>query len=257
MSGETIIVNRDGAVLQLGFNRPERKNAITAAMYQVLADQLNAAAQDASIRAVLIHGSEGVFTAGNDLEDFMMNPPSGDNSSVFQFLQAISVFPKPLVAAVTGVAVGVGMTMLMHCDLVYAADSAKLSVPFAQLGLCPEAGSSYLLPFIAGYQKAAEKLLLGEAFGAEEALAIGLVNKVLLATELMAFANQQAQKLAALPSSSMRVTKQLMKSGMTAIIHAKMAEEGVHFKAMLKAPEAREAFTAFAQKRKPDFAQFG
>jgi enoyl-CoA hydratase/carnithine racemase len=156
-----------GPVLHLGFNRPERKNSITAAMYQTLADSLNHAASDDGVRVVLIHGSEQMFSAGNDLEDFLKNPPHGDSSPVFQFLMAISAFPKPLVAAVAGVAVGVGVTMLMHCDLVYVADNAKLSVPFAQLGLCPEAASSYLLPMIAGYQKAAEKLLLGEPFGAQ------------------------------------------------------------------------------------------
>jgi enoyl-CoA hydratase/carnithine racemase len=253
---DLITTAQHGAVLHLGFNRPERKNSITAAMYQTLADALNSAATDNGIRVVLIHGSEHMFSAGNDLEDFLKNPPHGDQSPVFQFLLAISAFPKPLVAAVAGVAVGVGVTMLMHCDLVYVADNAKLSVPFAQLGLCPEAASSYLLPMIAGYQKAAEKLLLGEPFSAQECVDMGLANRVLAAAEVLAFADAQAQKMAALPAASLRVTKQLMKSGMKEVIAQRMQEESLQFRAMLAAPEAREAFTAFMQKRKPDFAQF-
>jgi enoyl-CoA hydratase/carnithine racemase len=253
---DLITKTQDGAILHLGFNRPERKNAISGAMYQTLADALSEAATNDSIRVVLLHGNDAMFTAGNDLEDFLKNPPHGDKSPVFQFLMAISTFPKPLVAAVAGVAVGVGVTMLMHCDLVYVADNAKLSVPFAQLGLCPEAASSFLLPFIAGYQRAAEKFMLGEPFSAQECADMGLANKVLPVAELMAFANAQASKMAALPASSLRVTKQLMKSGMKDVITARMQEESVQFRAMLSAPEAREAFTAFMQKRKPDFAQF-
>jgi enoyl-CoA hydratase/carnithine racemase len=247
-----ITKKQDGAILHLGFNRPERKNAITGDMYQTLADALTSAATEDSVRVVLLHGQDTMFTAGNDLK----KPPHGDKSPVFQFLMAISTFPKPLIAAVAGVAVGVGVTMLMHCDLVYVADNAKLSVPFAQLGLCPEAASSFLLPFIAGYQRAAEKLLLGEPFSAQECADIGLANKVLPVAELMAFANTQASKMAALPASSLRATKQLMKSGMKEVIATRMHEESLQFRTMLSAPEAREAFTAFMQKRKPDFAQF-
>jgi enoyl-CoA hydratase/carnithine racemase len=253
---EHITTSHQGAVLHLGFNRPERKNAITGDMYQVLADTLNAAASDPAIRVVLLHGSDAMFSAGNDLEDFLKKPPHGDSSPVIQFLNAVSCFPKPLVAAVSGIAVGVGVTMLMHCDLVYVSDNAKLSVPFAQLGLCPEAASSYLLPFIAGYQKAAEKLMLGEPFDGQECVNIGLANRVLPVAELMAFADQQAQKMAALPSSSLRATKALMKSGMKDIIANRMMEESLQFRKMLASPEAREAFTAFMQKRKPDFTQF-
>jgi enoyl-CoA hydratase/carnithine racemase len=251
-----ITKKQDGAILYLGFNRPERKNAISGDMYQMLADSLNHAAADDAVRVVLLHGNETTFTAGNDLEDFLKKPPHGDKSPVFQFLQAVSTFPKPLIAAVSGVAVGVGVTMLMHCDLVYVADNAKLSVPFAQLGLCPEAASSFLLPFITGYQRAAEKFLLGEPFGAQECADMGLANKVLPVAELLAFAAAQATKLTVLPASSLRATKQLMKSGMKDVIAARMQEESVLFRAMLSAPEAREAFTAFMQKRKPDFVQF-
>jgi enoyl-CoA hydratase/carnithine racemase len=161
-----------------------------------------------------------------------------------------------VVAAVAGNAVGIGTTLLMHCDLVYAADNAKFSMPFVQLGLCPEFGSSLLLTQIAGYPRAAEKLMLGEAFGAQEALEMGLISKVLPVAELRAFAEGQAAKLVALPASSIRVTKELMKAARKAPVSDAIAAENTHFGAMLSAPEAKEAFMAFFQKRKPDFTQF-
>ena len=246
---------RDGA-LRIGFARPDRKNAITAAMYAAMADALEDAAADNAVRAVLIHGRQELFTAGNDLQDFLANPPQGGDSPVFRFLQALSTAEKPLVAAVAGPAVGVGTTMLLHCDLVYAADNARLSMPFAQLGLCPEAASSLLLPATAGWQRAAEKLLLGEAFGAQEAMEMGIVNRVLPAGELFGFVDGQLAKLVALPAASLRATKRLMKSGLRTVVAQRMTEEGDQFRAMLGSPEAREAFTAFLQKRKPDFTQF-
>ena len=258
MNGMTtdILVERADAVLTITFNRPGRKNAITAAMYQTMADALVEAQGDASVRAILIRGSAGIFSAGNDLEDFMKSPPVGETPPVFQFLRAISAAEKPVVAAVAGPAVGIGTTMLLHCDLVYAADTASFSLPFTQLGLCPEAASSLLLQRIAGYQGAAEKLLLGEAFDAAEAHRLGFVNRVLPAGEVDAFAAAQAAKLAALPASSLRVTKSLMKHASQQELQTQMTEEAVHFGKMLLAPEAREAFKAFFEKRKPDFRQF-
>ncbi|KAI3599872.1 Enoyl-CoA hydratase [Cupriavidus necator H850] len=247
-------------ILTIEFDRIDKKNAITAAMYQAMADALRAAETDRNVRAILLRGKPEIFTAGNDLEDFMQRPPSaGDGAEqapVFQFLYQISHATKPIVAAVSGAAVGVGTTMLLHCDLVYASDTAKLSLPFVQLGLCPEAASSLLLPRLAGYQRAAEKLLLGEAFSAQEALEIGLVTRVLPVAELHDFALQQARKLAALPASSLRETKRLMKAGDAAAVEKQMAEEGAVFRKMLVAPEAKEAFAAFFQKRKPDFTKF-
>jgi enoyl-CoA hydratase/carnithine racemase len=243
-------------VLTITLNRAEKKNAITSAMYQTMADALVEAQADPQIRAVLIRGSTGIFSAGNDLEDFMKQPPVGENAPVFQFLRAISSAEKPLVASVAGAAVGVGTTLLLHCDLVYAADTATFSLPFSQLGLCPEAASSLLLQRVAGYQGAAEKLMLGEPFDAKEAQRMGFVNRLLPAAEVDAFALQQAQKLAALPASSLRVTKQLMKRAAQHEIQTQMTEEAVHFAKMLLAPEAREAFKAFFEKRKPDFRQF-
>jgi enoyl-CoA hydratase/carnithine racemase len=243
-------------VLTLTFDRLDRKNAITAAMYQTLADALVAAETDPAIRVIVLAGHESVFTAGNDLEDFMKHPPKDESAPVHQFLKAISTATKPLIASVSGAAVGVGTTMLLHCDLVYASETAKLSMPFAQLGLCPEAASSLLLPQLAGYHRAADKLLFGEPFDANEARELGLVNRVLPAGELDAFVRTQARKLTLLPPASLRATKRLMKEGATPQIAERMSVEGKQFGEMLRAPEAREAFTAFFEKRRPDFSKF-
>jgi enoyl-CoA hydratase/carnithine racemase len=256
-----ILTTKANGILTIEFNRPERKNAITAAMYQTMADALDDADQDPAVRAVLITGKPEIFTAGNDLDDFLKNsaPIPGapaDDRPVFQFMRALSGCGKPVVAAISGAAIGIGTTMLMHCDLVYAADNARFSLPFSQLGLCPEFASSLLLPQLAGHPRAAEKLLLGEAFPAQEAFEMGLVSKVLPAAELRAFAGQQAAKLVALPGASVRATKALMKRPRLDAIKDTMAVENEKFGAMLQGPEAKEAFTAFFEKRKPDFSKF-
>ena len=252
-----ILVERSAeGVMTIAFNRPEKKNAITSAMYAAMSDAFDEAHNDAGVRAILVRGSGGIFSAGNDLEDFMKAPPTSDDAPVMRFLRTISAASKPVVAAVDGAAVGIGTTMLLHCDLVYAADSAVFSLPFTQLALCPEAASSLLLPRLAGYQLAAEKLLLGEPFDAQEAYRSGIVNRLLPAGEVDGFAMGQALKLAALPASSLRVTKALMKHAGDAEVSERIREEVVHFGKMLLAPEAREAMTAFFQKRKPDFRQF-
>lgn len=256
-----ILTSKADGILTIEFNRPERKNAITAVMYQAMADALTAAEGDADVRAILITGKPEIFTAGNDLDDFMKNsaPVPGvpaESRPVFQFMRALSGSTKPVVAAVSGAAVGIGTTLLMHCDLVYAADNAKFSMPFAQLGLCPEFASSLLLPQLAGYPRAAEKLLLGESFLAEEALQMGLVSKVLPLAEMLPYAQKQAAKLVALPAASIRTTKALMKRARTGAINETMTVENERFGAMLLAGEAKEAFTAFFEKRKPDFSKF-
>jgi enoyl-CoA hydratase/carnithine racemase len=254
-----ILSSKANGVLTLEFNRPERKNAITAAMYQTMADAITDAEADVAVRAILIVGKAEIFTAGNDLEDFMKNAPTSgaiEDRPVYKFMMALSGATKPVVAAVAGAAVGIGTTLLMHCDLVYAADNAKFSMPFVQLGLCPEFASSLLLTQVAGYPRAAEKLMLGEAFLAQEALEMGLVSKVLPVAELRAFAEGQAAKLVALPASSIRATKQLMKAARQAPVTDAIAAENKYFGAMLAAPEAKEAFMAFFEKRKPDFTKF-
>lgn len=251
-----ILTNKSKGILTIEFNRPEKKNAITVAMYQTMADALKEADADTEVRAILFCGKPEIFTAGNDLGDFMKNPPKSSDSPVSQFMYSLSHVAKPVVAAVSGAAVGIGTTMLLHCDLVYAADNATFSMPFSQLGLCPEFSSSILLPQLAGYHRAAEKLMLGEPFPAQEAFEMGLVNKVLPLADLPAFAQEQTAKLVALPASSIRISKRLMKDNQAATIEAKMVEESKYFAEMLSAPEAREAFMAFFQKRTPDFKQF-
>lgn len=252
-----IQTSKANGILTIEFNRPEKKNAITAAMYQMMADAIKDAEGDNAVRAILITGKPEIFTAGNDLEDFLKNssPEVGDRP-VAQFMRALSTTSKPVVAAVAGAAVGIGTTLLMHCDLVYAADNAKFSMPFTQLGLCPEFASSMLFPRLVGYQRAAEKLMLGEAFNAQEAYDMGLVSKVVPVAELADFAHGQAAKLALLPASSLRTTKRLMKGEQADAIQARMLEENKHFGEMLGSKEAKEAFTAFFEKRKPDFTKF-
>jgi enoyl-CoA hydratase/carnithine racemase len=251
-----VLISKANGILTITFNRPDKKNAITVAMYQTIADALKDAECDAGVRAILFTGKSEIFTAGNDLDDFLKNPPQSTKSPVYQFIQNLSHATKPVIAAVSGLAVGIGTTLLLHCDFVYAADNAKFSMPFAKLGLCPEFASSLLLPQIVGYQRAAEKLMLGEAFSAQEAYAMGFVNKVLPPAEVLAFAQAQATKLVALPTSSLRATKRLMKGKQIAAIEAKIKEESVLFSEMLLSKEAKEAFTAFFEKRKPDFTKF-
>jgi enoyl-CoA hydratase/carnithine racemase len=257
-SGDTmdILTRKENGICTIEFNRPDKKNAITAAMYQLMADALKDAESDGGVRAIVISGKPEIFTAGNDLEDFIRNPPANNDAPVIQFMMALSHAAKPVIAAVAGAAVGIGTTMLGHCDLVYAAENAKFSLPFTQLGLCPEFSSSLLFPQILGYQRAAEKFMLGEAFSAQEAYEMGLVSKVVPLDQLAAFAQVQAAKLAALPASSLRITKRLMKSSQAAAVDAKIQEELTHFIAMLSSPEAKEAFTAFFERRKPDFTRF-
>lgn len=250
-----ILIHAEAGVTTLTFNRLERKNAITAAMYAALADTLEAAAADASVRVVVFQGHETVFSAGNDINDFLQQPPAQEDAPVFRFLRAIATFPKPLLAAVCGPAVGIGTTLLLHCDLVYAGDNAAFSMPFVNLGLCPEAASSLLVPQLLGYHRAAEALLLGEPFMAEAALEVGLVNRVVPPTEANALAQSVARKLAAKSLASLVETKRLMRLGQTDAVLRQMREEGASFGRMLREPAAREAFTAFMERRSPDFSR--
>jgi enoyl-CoA hydratase/carnithine racemase len=250
-----ILVHTESGVTTLTFNRPDKKNSITSAMYAALADAMQAAAADASVRCVVFQGHESVFSAGNDIGDFLNKPPATGESPVFRFLHGIAQFSKPVIAAVCGPAVGIGTTLLLHCDLVYAGDNAAFSMPFVNLGLCPEAASSLLVPQMMGYHRAAEALLLGEPFMAEAALEVGLVNRVLPPMEAAGYAQSVARKLAAKPMSALLETKRLMKKGQTQQVLATMTEEGASFGRMLREPAAREAFGAFMERRKPDFSK--
>jgi len=250
-----ILTHTDAGVMTITFNRLEKKNSITSAMYAAMADAVTQAAADPAVRVVVFQGHESIFSAGNDIGDFLNQPPSTQESPVFRFLRSIATFEKPLLAAVAGPAVGIGTTLLFHCDLVYAGDNAAFSMPFVNLGLCPEAASSWLVPRMFGYHRAAEALLMGEAFFAEAALEVGLVNRVVPPTEVNGYAQAQARKLAAKPLTSLIATKRLMKGGDQQAVLQKMDEEGQSFGRMLREPAAKEAFGAFMEKRKPDFSK--
>ena len=253
-----ILVHTEAGVATITFNRADKKNSITEAMYAAMADALAAAEQDAAVRCVVFQGDMVIFSAGNDIADFLQQVQAGSPASgerpVWRFLRTIAAFPKPIVAAVCGPAVGIGTTLLLHCDLVYAGDNAAFSLPFVNLGLCPEAASSLLLPQMLGHHRAAEALLLGEPFMAEAALEVGLVNRVVPPAECNALAQAQARKLAAKPLAALMETKRLMKAGQAPQVQARMQEEGASFARLMTGPAAREAFTAFMEKRRPDFS---
>ncbi len=241
--------------------RPEKKNALTIAMYQAMADALRAAAADKAVRAVLISGQPGIFTSGNDIEDFMARPPGQGGSDamdspVFQFMRALLDCDKPVVVAVTGAAIGIGTTMLLHCDLVYMSDEARLAMPFVALGLVPEFASSLLMPQLLGNARAAEKLLLGDPFTPEQAVEAGLVNAVLPATEVLNHARRVAERFNQLPPGAVQGAKRLLRGPQREQVLAAVRREGELFAQRLRSPEAMEAFQAFFQKRKPDFSAF-
>jgi enoyl-CoA hydratase/carnithine racemase len=236
--------------------RPEKKNAITVDMYAAMAAALHAATAEPTVRAVLITGQPGIFTSGNDLEDFMQRPRQGMDSPVFQFMKALLGCEKPVVAAVTGAAIGIGTTMLLHCDFVYVSDEARLAMPFVSLGLVPEFASSRVVPRLMGHARAAEKLLLGEPFTAEQAVDCGIANAVLPAGEVVAHARRIAERFNNLPPSAVREAKKLMRRADQAEVLQTIAAEGEIFGQRLSSPEAKEAFSAFFQKRKPDFSSF-
>lgn len=251
---QDILIDTAERVMTITFNRVDKKNSFTAAMYAAMADALTQAQPDDGVRAVVIQGHESVFSAGNDIADFLKAPPVSPDVPVFRFLRAISTFSKPVVAAVCGPAVGIGTTMLFHCDLVYAGDNAMFSMPFVNLGVCPEAASSLLAPQRMGHGRAAEALLLGDPFTAEAALEMGLISRIVPPTEANALARHQALRLASKPLQPLLMTKRLMKQGQAALVATHMAEEGTIFGRLLGEPAAREAFGAFLEKRRPDFS---
>jgi enoyl-CoA hydratase/carnithine racemase len=253
----TIQTETAQGIARIQIARPERKNAITAALYAALAEALSAAEAEASVHAILLHGQPDVFTAGNDVEEFLRNPPQGADAPVVRFMSALSGAVKPVVVAVNGAAVGIGATLLLHCDLVYCADDSRFSFPFVNLGLCAEFGSSLLLPLAAGYRRAAEKLLLGDPLSAEEALEMGLVNRILPPGEVLEHARRQCERLCRLPPESVRQTKRLMKAPWRAAVDKAIADENEVLYRLVVSPHAHEAFAAFVERRKPDFSKLG
>ena len=240
---------RDGHILHITLARPEKKNALTSAMYEALIELLRQADADADIRVVTIEGSGGSFCAGNDIGDFLAGARDMHNAPAFRFIKTIAACNTPIVAAVEGVAVGVGATMLLHCDLAFATPDATFRMPFVDLGIIPEAAASLLVPQLAGMKKAAEWLLLGDAFDAAEAARCGLINAVIDADALVAHAHAQARRLAAKPPMALAATRRLMRGDRAAVL-ARIDEESGHFAAALASPEARAAFAAFLDKGK-------
>jgi enoyl-CoA hydratase/carnithine racemase len=236
--------------------RPEKKNALTRDMYQAMADAIGAAVAQPAVRALLITGQPGIFTSGNDLDDFVARPPQDENSPVFRFMQALVDCDKPVVAAVTGAAIGIGTTMLLHCDLVYVSDEARLAMPFVGLGLVPEFASSLLLPQRIGNARAAERLLLGDPFTGADAVDCGIANAVLPAGEVLNHARRMAERFNAMPPGAVQDAKRLIRQPQREAIRAAITAEAEVFGRRLRSPEAREAFQAFFEKRRPDFSKF-
>lgn len=243
-------------IIIMRLNRADKKNALTGEMYTGICDGLDKLESDSNLRVGVITGTQDCFTAGNDLVDFLNNAAINSASPVGRFLRTIPYLTKPLVAAVNGPTVGVGTTMLMHCDLVYAAPDAQFQMPFASLGLCPEAGSSLLIPQLVGYRKAAELLMLCELFDAQAAKTMGIVNEVVNADQYQAHAIAKARQLAKLPPVSIRTTKKLLRKANADQLKSIMKMEEDYFMEMLQGAEAKEAFSAFLEKRKPDFSKF-
>src|SRR3954451_9808351 len=252
---DEIITERAGSILRVQLNRPTKRNAMTSSMYVALADIFNDAGKDDRTRAVLWHGAGDSFSAGNDVEDFLRNPPGSGESPQARLMTALIDFEKPLIAAVQGAAIGGGTTMLTHCDFVYAGESARFQMPFINLAVVPEFGSSYSLPARAGHVRAAELILLGLPFDATRAAELGLVTQVISDKDVLARAIETAGKLAAKPARALQASKRLMKKPFREQIKAAMKAENEEFSAQVRSEDAKEAFTAFLEKRKPDFTK--
>src|SRR5215468_2174827 len=248
-----IITERSGNILRIQLNRPAQKNAMTSAMYITLADLLNGAAKDDQIRVVLWHGAGDSFSAGNDIQDFLKNPPGSGESPQARLIQALINFDKPIVVAVQGAAIGGGTTMLTHCDFLFAGESAKFQMPFVNLALVPEFGSSYSVPARIGYLRAAELILLGQRFDAKRAAELGLVTRVVHDEQLLASATETASELADKAPGALQGSKRLIRSSMREQLERAIKLEMQEFAARVRSPEAKEAFTAFIEKRKPNF----
>jgi enoyl-CoA hydratase/carnithine racemase len=248
-----IVTERSNGILRVELNRPERKNALTGDMYTRLAEIFNQAAEDEETLVVLWHGAGDAFSAGNDVGDFLKNPPGPGDSPQVRLMDAFIRFEKPIVVAVQGAAIGGGTTMLTHADVVYAGESAKFQLPFINLALVPEFGSSSSLPARVGYLQAAELYLLGEPFGAARAAELGIVTRVVPDEHLFATAMETAQKLAAKPSGALRASKRLLKQGFVDEVKAAIKREMQEFSEHVRSADAKEAFAAFLEKRQPNF----
>jgi enoyl-CoA hydratase/carnithine racemase len=247
---DTLLTNLEAGVLTLTFNRPQKKNAFTGEMYDAAARALLDADANDAVRVVVLTGSGGAFTAGNDLKDFLEKPPTGEDSPVFRFLRALAHHSRPVVAGVDGVAVGIGTTLLLHCDYVVASERALFSMPFVNLGLSPEGASSVLLPRVAGMALASELLMFGEPFDAPTALRAGIINQVVPEATLAEVVHKRAAALAAKPVESLRLTKRLLREPLRATVDEALSREGAHFVQRLGSAEAREAFNTFLAKKK-------
>ncbi|MFC6672091.1 enoyl-CoA hydratase [Marinobacterium aestuariivivens] len=256
MNDEVLAERREAGIFLIRLNRPARKHALTEAMYVELTRLLDEASRDTAVRVLMIAGDAESFCAGNDLEDFVLHPPRDEDSPVFRFLRALNRLEKPLIAVVNGHAVGIGTTLLLHCDLAYASAGARFKLPFVSLGCCPEGGSSLLLPRTLGQRQAAELLLLGETFGAEKARELGLINAVTGAPDAFAEALDAARRLAMQPPAALRLTKRMMKAANAETLDEVLVEEARRFCACLQGEEAAEALQAFVEKRSPDFSRF-
>jgi enoyl-CoA hydratase/carnithine racemase len=250
-----ILTERSGSILRITLNRPAKKNAMTSSMYLNMAEILNDAAKDDDVLVALWDGAGDSFSAGNDIEDFLKHPPGPGESPQAQLASALLNFDKPLVAAVQGVAIGGGTTLLTHCDFVFASESARFQLPFVNLGLVPEFGSSWSLPARSGHLRAAELILLGQPFDAKVAAEIGLVTRVVPDERLLATATETAEKLAAKPPAALQACKRLMKHSQRDQIAQAIKVENEEFASRVRSAEAKEAFTAFIQKRRPDFTK--
>ena len=253
---DPILVSESNGILTATFNRPEKKNALTHAMYSRLVEVLDHAGDAPDVRAVCFRGAGGNFTSGNDLMDFVSNPPAGEDSPVLVFLHRLIDFRKPLVAAVQGPAIGIGTTMLLHCDLVYASETALFQMPFTKLALCPEAASSYLLPRAIGLTRALDLLLTSKSIDASTAHAWGLVTETAPEASFDALVEERLNTLVALPPEALRATKALVRGPLAAAAHESVREEARVFGQRLSSAEAMEAMQAFLERRKPDFSRF-
>lgn len=258
-TAEPLISTLETGVLTLRLNRAEKKNALTQAMYSALAEAIEAAATNPAVRVLVIAGNDDAFCAGNDMVDFMKTAAKGGgggDSPVIRFMNALAVFPKPAIAAVNGLAIGIGVTMLLHCDLIYAGEAARFTMPFVNIGIVPEYASTYLMPRIMGHARAMEMVMFGEPFTAAHAKECGLVNEVLPNDQVESRAMERAKKLASQPPNALRTAKRLMKRWTDNTVAEAIPLETFHFVPMLSLPEAQEAIGAFIDKRKPDFSKF-